>query len=122
MAADEIDVGELCAGLRAERLTRLTEKLAEQEIHPAEVRCRGRPASGKTQDLRAHFVRKRHEAEAELLCAHLRAKARDANECGVHAVRRCAGHEPDHEPRRLFPQRFQGMFHKDETSHFCYKL
>ena len=122
VAADEINVGELCAGLRAERLARLAEKLAEQEIHPAEVRCRGRTASGKTQDLRAHFVRKRHEAEAELLCARLRAKARDANECGVHAVRRCAGHEPDHEPRRLFPQRFQGMFHTGEASRFSYIL
>ena len=122
VAADEIDVGELCAGLRAERLTRLAKKLTEQKIHPAEVRRGCAAASGKTQDLRAHFVRKRHEAEAELLCARLRAIARDAHECGVHAVRRCAGHEPDHEPRRLFPQRFQGMFHTSEASRFSYIL
>ena len=36
-------------------------------------------------------------------------------ERGVYAVRRCAGHKTDHEPRRLFPQRFQGMLHGESS-------
>ena len=115
VAADEINVGELRAGLCAKRLARLAEELAEQEVHPAEVRRRRCAAPGKTQYLCAHRVRKRHEAKAELLCARLRAAARDAHERGVYAVRRCAGHKTDHEPRRLFPQRFQGMLHGESS-------
>ncbi len=114
--ADEVDIIRADPGVPTERASCLTVKLAQEEVHAAEI-CRSRAAAAcKAQYLRADFGRKRSEHKIALLHARCRAVPMYLGKDGIYPVGTRAGHKADDKAGRLVYNCFYRMLHISPNS------